>query len=1026
VTGSIVPGRPFLPKRLVVLFAITAALLTCAALTTSASHARADIPVENIIVQSGEDELLPGANPTVVYLNESNEIRLENPGLSVPLPPGCTPVGGTDRRTVCIGEGGKETIDGTPVGKGVTILGGNRYGVVGLPSLEHLIDEAVTILMARHEIDNREMVLKYARGEIRAYLYARINEILDKRLYGEPMTPQELETYRSVAAFFTAEEQRIGREIHRQYLAWKSDPCGWVPPKPPPGSNLPVVPNRTASTAACVTPHLQANLWRITNNTPTVDEFKHWAVYADPTIPVLLTGDPDHVHEMRSMVTATIALSSLGAAAGAGLTAGAIVGSSIGITKAFISTVVGTVGLVLKNAAAANLIALGTATAASSASVVVITAAIIAVASIQFAEDTAIPEEINRIAEEADSLTDRLGIETHRPDYADLDFETREQPANQEQVPWVKSEEFQTSLLANVIGWTTFDVVSGQYLNDPVDGYNSVPATTDAKFKVNGVDNVGYLELRSPTGTPDFAGRATDAYRVHLKDGWLMTSSRNPNNGQWRQPVPRLTLPFIQADGTNGILSIVRVDDTRKFQVTTVPGGDGEATAELLDNVTFKLPSGTNAIAAFQPKPRRIPRVGVLPTVDGEMLPGHLLTFRSNPTDDTYDGDLDIGWTVERFNDDGEVVETIVENNVVAFQKRLSAPGPYRATVAFSLVSGGDIYEGSGSVDFRVEIPTPLIDGEVRIHPDDPTQRHLAIEIEQQSPGAVFNVEVEWGSDANGNPVTRSYTVDCVHLEPEPACQTGFWPNGVAPANPNWSTRWRVPERYRPGDGNQHVRRHHVRPSRGFRHAVRQHSAIREPGPACGNTGRGRNVRRPDRDSRAAGGIPGGRSGHPAAFLRDDRRQPARFVATGPQPDRAGQDGADHRRQGGSRRHRPIFSADSGRRPPSRRWPRTAAVVAQSRCSCRRFGSPCVPRSAARHSRSADDRLQTQLPGHPGRSGTHGHRPRSGAVSRHRDLPGEAVRHGRPHRGMRWRATVPVAGSDPRRPTDRGGLARVG
>ena len=133
--------------------------------------------------------------------------------------------------------------------------------VSGIPSspyrlpgsaMDWIVDEAETYVMATKGLDSIELVRAYARADIRAYVYSRLGDILNKRLYGEPMTEPEMEAYDELQAIKKDRLVQSSKWALEEYNKWSNNPCGYVPPSPPPNS-APTCPSypTTPATAPC-------------------------------------------------------------------------------------------------------------------------------------------------------------------------------------------------------------------------------------------------------------------------------------------------------------------------------------------------------------------------------------------------------------------------------------------------------------------------------------------------------------------------------------------------------------------------------------------------------------------------------------------------------------------------------------------------------------------------------------------------------------------------------------------------------
>ena len=127
------------------------------------------------------------------------------------------------------------------------------------------------------------LVQTFSRPEIRGYIVARMQDIVNKKLYGEPMDDREKAAYAELEAIFKDKLVSDSKWALEEYDKWNANPCGYVPPPPPTGSGLPAVPNDAASSTLCTSAGSRFAVWKITNGTPPASVFDTWASYRHPT-----------------------------------------------------------------------------------------------------------------------------------------------------------------------------------------------------------------------------------------------------------------------------------------------------------------------------------------------------------------------------------------------------------------------------------------------------------------------------------------------------------------------------------------------------------------------------------------------------------------------------------------------------------------------------------------------------------------------------------------------------------------------
>ena len=308
------------------------------------------IPPGSILVErSVPDPAAPGAQVIEVYSSPADGIIVNNPGNALPTSTACTTTIPGVPGGICVGQPDQQSYGGQPpITVGNTVNGQTLYGDVPTSALQWIEDEAVEATLAIHGLQGENIARGYAQGNIRAFMAARIRLILDKKLYQQPLDPQEQLTYDALMALLNARELQRAKAVLAEYQRWEADPCRY--PVPPPPAGMKAVPNKAASTATCKAQSLLSESFNFLKNTPDVETFETWAGYRNPS-PLALLGNDGRFKRMSTdlvqglATTAGLSAATFAAAASAAVvylattsTAASVAGTLMGIGAQNIAT----------------------------------------------------------------------------------------------------------------------------------------------------------------------------------------------------------------------------------------------------------------------------------------------------------------------------------------------------------------------------------------------------------------------------------------------------------------------------------------------------------------------------------------------------------------------------------------------------------------------------------------------------------------------------------------------------------------
>lgn len=787
-------------RRLLGVLVPLALMATLMQVATAPSASADDPPADpTVILESAADVLAPTAPVMQVVLTPDSIVKVINPGGSVPVTQQCAYLASANARQVCVGSSGQlaSTANDSLFPTNIKITNAPTRELFPPEALDWIRTEAVSYVSSTFGVQNDDLVLAYARPQIRAYIYTRVLDILNKALYSETLTTQEQTTFDAVSRLVPDQRITEAQSVLEEYNRFDADPCAYRPPPKPTDRWLVRDAEYTANVKlGCHRAHSLDRLFQITRHTPSVEDFRIWAANRRLNAGESVPGYGSSAYAAATTVDAARLMFS-------GETyrsQGTEFKGYLGLAPAAMATM----GIAL---AALAPWMMSVSVAFGPAAWVIAAVMITIWGFLEVISEQEIAQTIKRTAAEAISNSDPLGINASKADYAGLDRATYQDPPGKPKAK-IHQPAFQGDLLRWITEWTSLNT-SGKFVPDPVTPVPEPatgepptgPGPSDLVFIEDGVARDDIV-LRAPQDTQDARGRAVNGYRVFFYRNWLMVSECtivDPQQAcQYQDPVPRLQLSYLKPDGTAGQMALaqyVNTDDLvdRKLALTSFNEA-GEPSGSLADQWSFQGPGGTPRTVTLAPQGSLLPQINLVPTVDGSMQLGQLLNFQANPSPDATNAAANgagYSWTIEHLDDHGVAIpdDTVTgPANAVAFQRRFDKPGDYRAQVR--LVGGTGAVDVGGSVDFSIARPVPqVVTAELR----DDRIRNGALFLnlrlrEENTPTDTFEVEVTWADDAMGNQVVLHYTVHCQDAGAG-TCETGpLISPSSAPTNQNWSS----------------------------------------------------------------------------------------------------------------------------------------------------------------------------------------------------------------------------------------------
>ncbi len=648
--------------------------------------------------------------------------------------------------------------------------------------MDWIVDEAVAYVATSKGLQADDLVRAYARPDIRAYVFARLESIANKKLYGEPMTDQETAANTELQAIYKDRLVQDSKGALEEYDRWSRDPCGYIPPAPPAGSGLPFVENDARNSTICSAAGSRFSLWAVTKGTPPADTFDRWASYRHPTPAMKALGDTTYQFAMTQTYGGIALAAGYVGAVGAGIVT---VLSLMGMSTATAVSVGAALGFHAASVGLASVMGLVLAMSVAAIVVTVIAAILtLGVAIWQMVEDAKPGTDLRDRATRAAANNDPLGIEAAQADYAGLDFATAQDPANPDKVAKIHTDSFRLQLFLQVHDWLMFRK-NGDLIPDPTSGYNPTGATTsdDVHFAESGVPT-DFITVHAPAGTVNAQNEPLSGYRVAISRGFLMVAELVTGEQSFRPYQPRTSVTFVDAQGRTSLMSLsVGQQDgppIRKFLFATVDVDDSTLYSSDTSWTYEQHPGVLKTVTLLERLPLT-PQVNVIPSIEGDMVADHVLDLRANlstPGQSTTGGQYT--WAIERLDDAGNVVDTLNPGgNLTGFGHRYTEPGDYRAKVTYSW-TGPEPGSASGRVEFTILRPAAeahrsdsLVE-EPKVDDDRVSTGALSLDLRmtQNTRSDTFAVDVAWADDGLGSEVVEHYTVECVDAGAN-TCDTG-------------------------------------------------------------------------------------------------------------------------------------------------------------------------------------------------------------------------------------------------------------
>jgi len=684
--------------------------------------------------------------------------------LPVTPAPGCTPLGpvavGTSTGgTLCVGApmtGGLGELQSyVPAGAGFVAGGPEAMAALGW-----IVEEGIEAIRTMYGIPLDARIQRYAAADIRAYVFTRVQNILDRYAYGQTLTAQEQATFDYVEEAVLAIDREVTTAAYEEFQRWQQSGCAYVPPAAPAFVTDPVgLPDDVR--AWCDRAHnAYDTLFVFAPPQPTAEHFQAWGAYRNAHE---LGLDALEAAEAQKLLVDTLSagavLGGVAVAIGAAAITSALVGSSAALASAVAgamgaSATLGTAMTAFGPSVVGAMISGTAAMAAASVVAIVILAVVVtAVAIVQLVEHAKVGETIVARMDQAAEASDPFGLDTLRA----LGARPVLGDATPGTLPDYRNEANSARLAQLITTWLSV-TPEGTVIPDAT-GVWPDNATTPHDHRFEVVDAAGTRVVDAitvPVGDGTFQ-------EVRFNRSWMIVT---PEGGA---PSAALSFRFRDADGAD-ILAARSATPAGGWVLTrasvTGPGFRGAQAAFI----RYHDASGQLVTARIEPP--QLELAGPHPTVVGPLVPGRTVNLRPNPV--SVDGSFDLAryqsdygyhWTLDRFDEGTGTWQGVAVEDAHAYGTRFTPTvvGQYRALVTMTELGDPDAEPVTGLVQFRVNPPEITADT-IRLVDDGD---ELAVELRLTEPVAsdTFTVEVQWPGELDADTrETETITLACAPL----------------------------------------------------------------------------------------------------------------------------------------------------------------------------------------------------------------------------------------------------------------------
>lgn len=635
-------------------------------------------------------------------------------------------------------------------------------------ALDWIVAEGEEYVRASYDVPADARIARYARSELREYLLSRLLNIMDKSVYGVPLTADEKKALAWVEGEALSRERLLAQAAWDELQRFDQSACTYRPPAAPAFVPNPVkLPQKVITW--CKQFKTQASeLFNIAPPRPSAQSFLTWASYRHADALGLNAYNDKRVS--LTLAKMTVAMASA-AAISAGVLRAALfygAGVTVALAKQLISTVFPhtlrslsqliEVGVKLSAQGARALTLVGTiAAAAFLALVVIVFAVVVGVASWLVFEHQSVGSSLKTNLDEALKDQDPFLLAPERAKHSGKPLNSALDGAKP---PYYRSDKAVERLASLVALWTSA-TKEGTVTGDPPGIWsNPTRVASDPRWVVRVGDRPAVvrdtivIRQEGPLWT-----------RVGFSRGWMVLT---PESGG--ASTPALSLGYVNQWGFPELVNRAP-SHIGGFNVTSPPdfGWSGKNGTQAA--LTWLNKDGEVVRARLQ-RPAPTYLQGPRPTAVGPLYAGRPVLLRPNPVGTsgqsldpaTVEADYEFDWTVERLDPaTGQWGEVPVTDGFGTSFVPTQA-GEYDARVTMTSLDD-ETDQRFGSVRFTIGSP-PIVPIVATLEDDGFDRLELDLQLREDVSSDNFLVEVTWPGELGEDDVTQVLETPCIPTDP--------------------------------------------------------------------------------------------------------------------------------------------------------------------------------------------------------------------------------------------------------------------
>lgn len=655
---------------------------------------------------------------------------------------------------ICIGDQSTESVfhEGTVVVGGLADPVNDLVAAGGeaLPALEWIVDEAVEAIPVMYDLPSDSRIRAYGRPQIQAFVHARLLDIMDRYIYGIPLTANEQRALDFVNDEVIRGDMAQTEAAYAEYQRFTANPCAYSPPIRPAYAEAVPVPDDVREDCEYAKSFLQVAV-DFAPPVPSVEHFRIWGAHsvgAESQVQGL--AELERQRQILEAANASLILASISAAVGVGVIAGILVGASATLSLV-VAAYVGSMAVVAAGVsyltgsmAAAAAVAAGFAATGVGAIVaaLILVGIALTVGITRLNERASIGQTLKADVDSARSA-DPLGLEALRDERSGQEIRT----GYEEELPAFRGAEFGERLFGEVVEWTSI-TPAGTVIARP-DSLWTPNFTDDADHRFRTVGPNPEI-LDSITIRDSGEGMGEGPVTVRFDDRWMILTHDSGVD-------PTTDVRFTDPTGQLVQVSRTPADAAHpggRFLVT--PVGEGVAPiGAVVDTLQFFDPAG-ELVEVELIAPSAEDPAAIRPTAVGPLTASRAVSLRPNPVNgsgvavpEDHTTGWTFDWTVSLLNERTGTYDEVHGATEYGTTFTPSEPGIYRAEVTMIEDVPSPAPGVDGVVHFRVTSPEIEIT-RLDVIDDGYSESTIDLEIAESVSSDVLTVSVRWPGDVDG------------------------------------------------------------------------------------------------------------------------------------------------------------------------------------------------------------------------------------------------------------------------------------